>query len=107
MKEQGRNLQRTVTALGDLYDRVGVIDGKGTPLGTEFRPIPVDDGVDEGDEVVVRVEEEEERVPEEPAAPAEEVVSDSEVEVVASPPRRSVRSRSRSSRRSRRSSPEV
>ena len=106
MKEQGRNLQRTVTALGDLYDRVGAIDGKGTPLGTEFRPIPIDEEVEEGD-VEVRVEEEEERVPEEPAAPAEEVVSDSEVEVVASPPRRSVWSRSRSSRRSRRSSPEV
>ena len=35
MKEQGRNLQRTVTALGDLYDRMGAIDGKGT-LGTPY-----------------------------------------------------------------------
>jgi len=36
-------LGRSVTALGDLYDRVGLLDGKGAREGHESNPIDIND----------------------------------------------------------------
>ena len=42
-EETATFLGRTVTALGDLYDRVGVLDGKGARPGHASAPIEIED----------------------------------------------------------------
>lgn len=46
-------LGRTVTALGDLYDRVGVLDGKGARQGHESNPIDIVDSDSDGEIEIV------------------------------------------------------